>query len=105
LLIVALMFSPSKLGLLLFAIPAGFVIGTTQALLRAYYANQIPKQSAGFYFGFYSVATRASSIFAPLMFGFISSITKNQKFGMISLLITLLLGGLLFFYYKENDSI
>lgn len=104
LLIVGLLFSPGKLGLLLFAIPAGLVIGTTQALLRAYYANQIPKQSAGFYFGFYSFATRASSIFAPFMFGLISSVTKNQKFGMISLLITLILGSLLFFYYKKPSA-
>lgn len=65
----------------------GLVIGTTPAVYRSLLSEFIPASKAAELYGFNSFASRASSIFGPLMFGAIATVTGSQRYAMISLLL------------------
>jgi MFS transporter, UMF1 family len=77
------------------AITLGLVLGSTQSLLRSMYSQMVPPERAGEYFGFHSLAGRASSALGPLLFGAVSAVTGNQRIAMMSLGVFLLAGAIL----------
>ncbi len=85
----------------------GLVLGGSQSLSRSLYAAMIPKNAAAEFFGFYSVFTRFSSIWGPLVFGLIQVWTGNARLSIISLIVFFFAGIvlLLFVDIKKASSL
>ncbi len=58
---------------------AGLGLGTVQAATRAFFAQFIPSGEESRYFGVYSLVGKTSAVLGPLIFGAVSSLTKNQR--------------------------
>ncbi len=82
----------------------GLVIGSTQALCRAMYADMIPASEAAQYFGFNTFAGKVSSMFGPILFGIVSSVSGSQRIGLLSLLIFFVMGAVLLWGVDEGRS-
>ena len=76
-------------------ITLGLVLGSTQSLLRSMYAQMVPPDQSGEYFGFHALAGRASSALGPLLFGLVSVMAGSQRMAMLSLGLFLLAGAVL----------
>lgn len=74
------------------AIIAGTGLGTVQAASRAFYAQFIPQGHESEYFGVYSLAGKSSSVFGPLMFGYVSSAWGSQRPAILSVTLFFMVG-------------
>jgi MFS transporter, UMF1 family len=72
------------------------VLGSTQALMRAWYSRLYPQESAGLSFGLYALVTKSSTVVGPLMFGLVASATASQRIAVLCTLLPLIAGGALF---------
>ena len=86
----------------LLAVAVGLVQGGVQALSRSFYATLIPRDQQGEFFGFYNMMGKSAAILGPLLVGGVSVLTHNHRYGMLSVLILFVIGGLLFTYVKEQ---
>ncbi len=93
----------STIQLLVVAILGSLVIGSTQALLRAYYSNILQREHSGLSFGFYSIAARSSAIIGPLTYGLVSFATGSQRIAMAVTVIPFLVGIGLLLWHHRND--
>jgi UMF1 family MFS transporter len=59
------------------------------------YAQMVPPDRSGEYFGFHALAGRASSALGPLLFGLVSVMAGSQRMAMLSLGLFLLAGAML----------
>jgi UMF1 family MFS transporter len=75
----------------------GIVIGSTQSICRGLYAQMVPVSQAAELFGFNALVSKVSAVGGPLVFGFISSATGNQRLAMVSVLMFILAGGWVLF--------
>ncbi|WOD37323.1 MFS transporter [Nodosilinea sp. E11] len=73
----------------------GLVIGSTQAIGRAILSNITPMNKLGEFFGFSSFSSKIAATMGPLVFGWISFTTDNQRLAWLSLIPFLVLGLLL----------
>lgn len=84
----------------------GFLVGTSQggiqALSRSYYARLIPKDRANEFFGFYNIFGKFSAIIGPLIFGIMTQLTGKSQYGIVSLVVLFIIGGILFYFTKED---
>ncbi len=71
---------------------AAIGMGSTQAVGRSFMAQISPPERESEFFGFYVLSGKFASMFGPLLFGFISSTTGNQRLAVFSLLPFFLLG-------------
>ena len=95
-LVLALMgFAEGENAPLSIALTLGLVLGSTQSLMRSMYAQMIPPNQSGEYFGFHALAGRASSALGPLLFGLVSAMAGSQRVAMLSLGVFLLAGAIL----------
>lgn len=91
-LIVVLIASVSGLvALTLVAVLMSFVIGSTQALGRAYLAASVQTQNVGEFFGYNSLSSKAAATAGPFIFGSVSSFTGSQRAAWLSLVPFLLI--------------
>jgi UMF1 family MFS transporter len=79
----------------LLAILVGFVQGGTQALSRSMFGAMIPKERTGEFFGFFSMSDKIAGIFGPFIFALAGTLTGSSRFGIVSLVIFFVGGGLL----------
>jgi UMF1 family MFS transporter len=77
------------------AFMVGLVQGGTQALSRSLFGAMIPKKRSGEFFGFFSMSDKFAGIAGPLVFAWAGSLTGTSRFGIVSLLIFFILGGIL----------
>lgn len=86
----------------------GILVGTSQggiqALSRAYFSRIIPKDKANEFFGFYNILGKFSAVFGPILFSLTTQLTGRSQFGLASLIILFLIGGLLVTQLKEQSS-
>ncbi|GAA0176741.1 MFS transporter [Clostridium sediminicola] len=84
----------------------GILVGTSQggiqALSRSYFGKIIPKEKASEFFGFYNIFGKFASIMGPLLMGFVTYITGNSRFGIVSIIILFIIGGGLFLKVPEQ---
>ncbi len=73
----------------------GLVQGGTQALSRSMFGMMIPKVRSGEFFGFYSVSDKFAGIVGPAVFGAVGALTGSSRFGIVSLVVFFIGGGLL----------
>ena len=79
-------------GLILMSVMTAFVIGSTQALMRAQYSLTIGSLRISETFGWYAIVTESSAILAPLLFGLTSWLLHSQRIAMGLLALPLLFG-------------
>lgn len=89
---------------LIMGVLVGLVLGGSQALSRSLYAAMIPKNAAAEFFGFYSVFTRFSSIWGPMVFGLIQVWTGNARLSIISLIVFFILGIVMLFFVDTKKA-
>jgi UMF1 family MFS transporter len=74
---------------------AGLVQGGSVALSRSLYGSMIPEAASAEFFGFFSVFSKFSSIWGPLLFAFVSQTTGSSRLAILSIGSMFLIGGLL----------
>lgn len=74
------------------SILVGTVLGSTPAISRALLSQMIEKTQSAEIFGFNAFSSRISSVFGPILFGIIATISGNQRVGVLSLLVFFILG-------------
>lgn len=74
---------------------AGLGLGTVQAASRAFFAQFIPENREGEYFGVYSLVGKSSAILGPLVFGQLSSVFGSQRPAILAISLFFLAGFLL----------
>ncbi len=79
-------------------------MGGIQALSRSYFGKIIPAQRSAEFFGFYNICGKFAAILGPLMMGVIGRITGESKYGVLSILILLIAGGIILLKVDESKE-
>ena len=80
---------------LLLGVFAGLVLGGVQALSRSLYGSMIPEAASAEFFGFYSVFSKFSAIFGPLIFAAVDIATGSARLSILFLTAFFIIGGTL----------
>lgn len=72
--------------------------GGIQALSRSYYGKLVPKEKSAEFFGFYNVFGKFAAIMGPALVGFVSTLAQNTAYGILSVNILFLFGGILLIF-------
>jgi UMF1 family MFS transporter len=105
------------------AVVIGLVQGGIQALSRSYYSRLIPKNKAAEYYGFYNMLGKFAVILGPVLMGLVGLIAKRIlmppaptpeqvtavgqlafRWGIASILILFIIGGILFYFVDEEKG-
>ena len=73
----------------------GIFQGGIQALSRSLFTRLIPKNREAEFFGFYNMLGKFASVIGPFLIGWITLITGNIRFGILSILVLFISGGFL----------
>jgi UMF1 family MFS transporter len=73
----------------------GTVQGGVQALSRSYFAQLIPRERAGEYFGFYNMLGKFAAVLGPVAMGAVAILTGSQRASILVLIVFFIGGGLL----------
>ena len=82
-----------KFGIMAFVV--GMFQGAIQALSRSYYAQIIPAEASGEYFGLYDICGKGAAFMGTTMVGITVSITNNIRVAVATLAILFIVGFLL----------
>ena len=78
---------------LVLGVVAGLVLGGVQALSRSLYGSMIPEDASAEFFGFYSVFSKFSAIFGPLIFAAVDIATGSARLAILFLTVFFVIGG------------
>jgi UMF1 family MFS transporter len=70
----------------------GFVLGGVQALSRSLYGSMIPEEASAEFYGFYSVFSKFSAIWGPLLFAVVTNATGSGRPAILSVVALFALG-------------
>lgn len=70
-------------------------MGGIQALSRSFFGKLIPEKNSAEFFGFYNIFGKFATILGPLLMGVISQATGSSQYGLLSILILFIIGGIL----------
>lgn len=76
-------------------IAVAVVMGGTQALARGFFAQLTPPAKSAEFFGFFAIGGRAAAAVGSGLFGFITHLTGEMKWGIISLAVFFFAGMIL----------
>ena len=82
----------------------GIVLGGSQALSRSFYGAMIPEEASAEFYGFYSVFSKFSAIWGPLVFAIIRQITGTPRLAIISLMVFFIVGLILLAFVDEEKA-
>jgi len=85
-------FIKSSGDFLFLGVLVGCVLGGSQALSRSLYGSIIPVNASAEFYGFYSVFSKFSAIWGPLVFGFIKHFTGSSRNAIVSLAAFFIIG-------------
>jgi UMF1 family MFS transporter len=68
------------------------VLGGSQALSRSLFSSMIPRQRSAEFFGFYAISSKFSSIFGPLTFAILISLTGSNRIAILALAVFFIVG-------------
>ena len=83
----------------------GFFLGTIQSASRALFCRFIPQGKDGEYFGIYALAGKSSSVIGPALFGLISSLTGNQRNGILFVTLMFFLGAIMMIGVRDEKEV
>jgi MFS transporter, UMF1 family len=87
---------------LLFAILLGLVSAPVQASSRSLIARLAPADKVTQFFGLFAFSGKATSFAAPLVVGYVTTYSGDQRIGMASILFFLVLGLILMAFVRER---
>ncbi|MCJ7693141.1 MAG: MFS transporter, partial [Sedimentisphaerales bacterium] len=82
----------------------GIVLGGSQALSRSLYGSMVPEEASAEFYGFYSVFSKFSAIWGPMVFAIIRQMTGSSRLSIISLIIFFITGLVLLFFVDEKKA-
>jgi MFS transporter, UMF1 family len=82
----------------------GLAMGGSQSLSRSLYGTMIPAEEAAEYYGFYSIFSKFSSIWGPLVFGSVDFISGSSRQAIISLIFFFIVGLFLLSFVNINKA-
>lgn len=82
----------------------GLVMGGSQPLSRSLYGSMIPRHASAEFFGFYSVFSKFSSIWGPIVFALIRLWTGSSRNAIVSLILFFVLGLGLLALVNEKEA-
>jgi MFS transporter, UMF1 family len=82
----------------------GIVLGGSQALSRSFYASMVPEEASAEFYGFYSVFSKFSAIWGPLVFAVIRRVTGTARLSIISLMVFFIVGLILLYFVDEEKA-
>jgi UMF1 family MFS transporter len=103
--IVATLFTTQKSTFFVVACLAGVGLGSCQSASRSLLAMFTPTERAAEFFGFLGLAGKASSILGPLVFGWVSLQTGNQRLAVVTVGLFFLAGLILLSTVNEAEGI
>lgn len=77
---------------LVLGVVVGLVLGGSQSLSRSYYGSMIPTNASAEFYGFYSVFTKFSAIWGPLLFALLRHWTGTARTAIVSLVVFFVTG-------------
>lgn len=102
--ILGLYFARSLAALIPVMIALSFVIGSTQAILRAHFASRIELKRSGEGLGYFAIAQKSASVIAPAIVGGLSLLTGTLRPSFLLLAFFILLAFLLAFRLSDIPS-
>ena len=84
---------------------AGIAMGSSQSTSRSLMSKLTPDDKKTELFGFYSFFGKSSAILGPLVFGYISYITGNQRYAISSIAFFFIVGLVILFKVKDPEVI
>jgi len=88
----------------LMAVAIGTVQGGVQALSRSYFAELVPAEKSGQYFGFYNMLGKFSAVLGPILIGLMTTLTGNPRSASFVLLVFFGLGMLVLSLSQRRTS-
>jgi len=82
----------------------GFILGGVQALSRSLYGSMIPEEASAEFYGFFSVFSKFSAIWGPLIFAVISSATGSGRPAILSIIGFFILGMVLLWFVDVDEA-
>ncbi|MCH8982918.1 MAG: MFS transporter [Acidobacteria bacterium] len=70
----------------------GLVLGGVQALSRSLYGSMIPEEASAEFYGFFTVFSKFSAIWGPLIFALVSGVTGSGRPAILSVVAFLVIG-------------
>lgn len=78
----------------------GLFQGGIQALSRSVFAQMIPREKAGEFFGFFNMLGRFSSMVGPVLVGWVSLFSGDSRLSVLSLILLYAIGAALLAFVK-----
>lgn len=78
--------------------------GGIQALSRSLYGKFVPKERSAEFFGFYNIFGKFAAIMGPFLVAVFASITRNTAYGILSINLLFVIGGILLFKVREKEA-
>ncbi len=97
-------FLDSKLDFWILAMLVGTSQGGIQALSRSYYGKIIPKEKSNEFFGFYNIFGKFAAIMGPALMGMISQATGKTNYGVLSVILLFIVGGVVLIMVPNEES-
>lgn len=83
---------------------AGSVMGATQSTSRSLMSKLTPADKKTEFFGFYSFFGKSSAIVGPLVFGFVSYVTGEQRFAILTIALFFIIGLIPLSLVKDDQT-
>ena len=87
------------------AIGIGLFAGPNQSASRSLTARFTPEAKKAQFFGFFAFSGKFTAFFGPLLLGFVTDITKSQRWGVATVVVFFLAGGLILLAVNEKKGI
>lgn len=82
----------------------GLFQGGIQALSRSYFAKLVPKEKCNEFFGVYDICGKGAAVLGPALMSAATAITGSPRWGVSSLVLFFIIGGVLLFFLPKNAS-
>jgi MFS transporter, UMF1 family len=86
------------------AVAIGMVQGGIQSLSRSFYTQLIPQNKAAEFFGFYNMLGKFATVIGPVMMGWVSVLTGNPRYSILSLIILFAIGGYMLYKVDAEEG-
>ena len=94
--------SVSRMSFYIVGLLAGSVMGATQSTSRSLMSKLTPFSRKTEFFGFYSLFGKSSAILGPLVFGYVSFITGEQRFAILTICLFFIVGLSILSFVKDE---
>jgi UMF1 family MFS transporter len=77
-------------------------MGGVQALSRSFFGKLIPPEQSAEFFGLYNISGKFATITGPFLVGVTGQLTGHSRYGVLSIMVLFIVGGLLLTRVKEE---